>query len=146
MYAKTVLVMIAALALFGCQDRPKTETPAKPAANAALPQGHPPVGGAPAGQQQADPHAGIKSAELPSGVPTQKATVLQTVDADIYTYIEAKGEDGKIVWMALPKVSVAKGATIEYPTNVPPITNFPSKTLKRTFDSILFLQGIKIIK
>lgn len=145
MYVKTALLMIAALALFGCQDRPKTEVPAKPAANAALPQGHPPVGGAP-GQQQGNPHADLKSAALPTGTPTQKATVLQTVDADIYTYIEAKGEDGKIVWMALPKTSVAKGANIEYPTTMPPITNFSSKTLKRTFDSIYFIQGINIVK
>ena len=145
MHVKQTLILIAALALFGCQDRPKTEEPVKPLTNATLPQGHPPIGQT-AGQQQADPHAGLKATDLPVSTPTKKATVLQTIDVDIYTYIEAKGEDGKVVWMALPKTSVAKGTTIEYPTNVPPMINFASKTLNKTFDSILFLQGIKIVK
>ncbi len=83
---------------------------------------------------------------MPKGIPTKKATVVQTIDADIYTYIEAKGDDGKTVWMAMPKISVAKGTKIEYPSNVPPLTKFASKSLNRTFDSILFLQGITIVK
>jgi hypothetical protein len=132
MNAKTALVMVAALALFGCQERPKTEEPVKQPANAAQPQ--------------TDPHAGLKSTEVPAGIPTKKATVVQTIDADIYTYIEAKGDDGKTVWMAMPTIKVAKGAAIEYPTNVPPMTNFTSKTLNKTFESILFLQGITIVK
>lgn len=142
---KSVVVMIAALALFGCQDRPKTEEPAKPASSAAMPQGHPPVAGE-AQKPAGDPHAGLKATEVPAGAATKKATVLQTIDADIYTYIEAKGDDGKSVWMALPKTSVAKGANIEYPVDAMPMTNFTSKTLNRTFETILFVQGIKIVK
>ncbi|MGB4599351.1 MAG: hypothetical protein WBI04_05170 [Trichlorobacter sp.] len=146
MKAAVIIGMIATLALAsGCQDKPKTEAPAKQQAAATLPEGHPPVGDAKI-DPKADPHAGLKATSVPKGIPTKKATVVQTIDADVYTYIEAKGDDGKTVWMAMPTIKVAKGAKIEYPTNVPPITNFTSKTLKKTFESILFLQGVTIVK
>ena len=146
MKTAVIIAMIAALALAGCQGKPKTEAPANAEQSAAkLPEGHPPIGDAKI-DPKADPHAGLKATSVPKGIPTKKATVVQTIDADVYTYIEAKDDDGKTVWMTMPTVKVAKGATIEYPTNVPPMTNFTSKTLKKTFDSILFLQGITIVK
>lgn len=144
MKAAVIIAMTATLALAGCQDKLKTEAPVA-TQTTTLPAGHPPIT---AGQQmpKGDPHAGMKAVEVPNSVPTKKATVLQTIDADIYTYIEVKGDDGKNVWMALPKISVAKDTKIEYPANVPPIKNFTSKTLKKTFESIYFVQGIKVIK
>lgn len=142
---KLLLLTLAltSISITGCQEKPKTEAPVA-VQTAALPAGHPaitPNQAAPKG----NPHEGIKAVSVPATVPTNKATVLQTIDADVYTYIEAKGENGKTVWMALPKIEVQKGAKIEYPSDVPPIKNFTSKTLKKSFDSILFLQGIKII-
>lgn len=153
MKTTVVAVMIAALALAGCQDKPRTEAPTNKQA-AEMPAGHPPAAGMPAqdgksampGAPQADPHADMKAVDVPAGVPTKKATVVQTIDADIYTYIEAKGEDGKNVWMALPKTKVDKGAKIEYPSDVPALPKFTSKTLNRTFDNILFVSGIRISK
>ncbi|MDD2500249.1 MAG: hypothetical protein PHN92_05465 [Geobacter sp.] len=139
-----VILAISSISITGCQDKLKTEAPVA-TQTTTLPAGHPPIT---AGQQmpKGDPHAGMKAVEVPNSVPTKKATVLQTIDADIYTYIEAKGDDGKTVWMALPKISVVKDTKIEYPANVPPIKNFTSKTLKKTFESIYFVQGIKVIK
>lgn len=139
-----LLLAITSISLTGCQDRPKTEAPAA-VQSAALPAGHPPIGDAKI-DPKADPHAGLKAAAVPKGVPTKKANVVQTIDADIYTYIEAKGDDGKTVWMAMPKISVAKNAKIEYPSDVPPMKNFTSKTLNKTFETIYFIQGINIIK
>lgn len=153
MKTAVVTLMIATLAIAGCQDKPKTEAPTNQQ-TAAMPAGHPPMPGtdkvmpadaAHAGAK-ADPHAGLKPVELPPGTVTKKATVLQTIDADIYTYIEAKGDDGNNIWMALPKIKVDKGAKIEYPSDVPAIPKFSSKTLNRTFDNILFVPGIKILK
>ena len=144
MKAAVIIGTIATLALAGCQGKPKTEAPAPQQTAAKLPEGHPPIGDAKI-DPKADPHAGLKAMSVPKGIPTQKATVVQTIDADVYTYIEAKGDDGKTVWMALPKISVQKGAKIEYPTSAYVVKNFSSKTLKKTFDSILFLQGINII-
>lgn len=157
MKAAVITLMIATLAIAGCQDKPKTEAPTNQQ-TAAMPAGHPPMPGADKDGKQAmpadaahtgakaDPHAGLKPVELPAGTVTKKATVLQTIDADIYTYIEAKGDDGKNVWMALPKIKVDKGAKIEYPSDVPAIPKFSSKTLNRTFENILFVPGIKILK
>lgn len=139
-----LILAILSISILGCQDRPKTEA-LSTTQSSNLPAGHPPI----TAEQQmpkGDPHKGIKAVKVPTSVPTKKANVVQTIDADIYTYIEAKGEDGKIIWMALPKITVAKNAKIEYPANVPPINNFTSKTLKKTFETIYFVQGINVIK
>ncbi|HEX9023021.1 MAG TPA: hypothetical protein VF799_04190 [Geobacteraceae bacterium] len=125
------LLAIAALAFAGCQEKPKTEAPSA-AAPAQTPEG-------------ANPHAGIKAQELPAG-SGQKAKVTQTMDSGGYTYVEAADEKGQKVWMALPQTKVAVGDAIEYPADAVPMTNFKSKTLNRTFDKILFIPGIRVIK
>ncbi|NJD37943.1 MAG: hypothetical protein FIA89_06410, partial [Geobacter sp.] len=71
-----LLLAITSISLTGCQDRPKTEAPAA-VQSAALPAGHPPIGDAKI-DPKADPHAGLKAAAVPKGVPTKKANVVQT--------------------------------------------------------------------
>ena len=136
---KTALVVlsIAALALAGCKDKPKTEAPAAPQ-QGQMPAAQP--GAAPGG----DPHAGMEAQEIPAGAG-KKATVTQTMNSGGYTYVEAADEKGVKIWMALPETKVAKGDKIEYP-ETPPMVNFQSKTLNRTFDKILFVPGIRITK
>ena len=133
---KTALVVlsIAALALAGCKDKPKTEAPVATPGTAA------PGAVAPG----ADPHAGMKAQEIPAGAG-KKATVTQTMNSGGYTYVEAADEKGEKVWLALPETKVAKGDKIEYP-ETPPMVNFQSKTLKKTFEKILFVPGIRISK
>jgi hypothetical protein len=97
-------------------------------------------GAAPGG----DPHAGMKSQEIPAGAG-KKATVTETMNSGGYTYVEAADDKGVKIWMALPETKVAKGDKIEYP-EAPPMLNFQSKTLNRTFDKILFIPGIRIVK
>jgi hypothetical protein len=65
-----------------------------------------------------------------------KGTVLEVKDVDAYTYLRLKTKDGE-TWAAVNKAPVAKGAevTIE---NANVMTNFESKTLKKTFDRIVF--------
>lgn len=146
---KTALVVlsIAALALAGCQDKPKTEAPAAPQQQAQMPAAQP--GAAPAGAPGAaapggDPHAGMKAQEIPAGAG-KKATVTQTMNSGGYTYVEAADEKGVKVWLALPEIKVAKGDKIEYP-ETPPLANFQSKTLNKTFEKISFIPGIRIVK
>lgn len=136
-----VLLSIAALALAGCNDKPKTEAPgaAAPAAVPAAPAGAPGAA-APGG----DPHAGMKAQEIPAGVG-KKAKVTQTMNSGGYTYVEATTDKGTKEWLALPEMKVAVGANIEYP-ETPPLTNFQSKTLNKTFDKISFIPGIRIVK
>ena len=138
-----LLMSIIALSAAGCQ---KKEEPAKaPAPQAAMqsaaPQAGPqaPFAVAPGG----NPHAGMKSPEIQSG-PNHKGKVLQTMDASSYTYVEVE-EKGEKLWLAVMKTTVKKGDIIEFPDS-PPIINFTSKTLNRTFDKIIFAQGLRVVK
>ncbi|MFZ2949872.1 MAG: hypothetical protein WA003_10345 [Desulfuromonadaceae bacterium] len=133
---KTALVVlsIAALALAGCKDKPQTEAPA-PA---------PQQGQMPAAAPGGDPHAGMKAQEIPAGAG-KKATVTQTMNSGGYTYVEAADEKGEKVWLALPEIKIAKGDKIEYP-EAPPLANFQSKTLNKTFEKISFIPGVRIVK
>ncbi len=132
---KTALVVlsIAALAIAGCKDKPKTEAPvaAAPGAPTAVPPG-------------GDPHAGMKAQEIPAGTG-KKATVTETMNSGGYTYVEAADEKGEKAWLALPEMKIAKGDKIEFP-ETPPLANFHSKTLNRTFEKISFIPGVRITK
>jgi hypothetical protein len=70
--------------------------------------------------------------------------VLEVMDASIYTYMQVSSDNGP-VWLAASKTSVAKGATIGYP-NGAVMTNFHSKSMNRTFDRIIFLDKIEVLK
>jgi hypothetical protein len=75
------------------------------------------------------------AADPPAAAPL-KGEVLETTDAGPYTYLRLKTQDGEI-WAAVAKAPVKKGAkvTIENPMVM---TQFESKSLKKTFDKIVF--------
>ena len=131
------LLIIAALAFAGCKEKPKTEAPQQPAEMPAQ-------GQMPPGMPGANPHAGMKAQEIPAGAG-QKGKVTQTMNSGGYTYVEAANDKGEKIWMALPEFKVNVGDTIEYPV-APPMVNFQSKTLNKTFDKIMFIPGIRIVK
>ncbi len=137
---KTALVLLAivALAVAGCKDKPKTEAPQQ-AAPAGMPAAAPGAT-APGG----DPHAGMKAQDIPAGVG-KKAKVVQTMNSGGYTYVEAADEKGVKTWLALPEIKVKVGDSIEFP-ETPPLSNFQSKTLNKTFEKISFIPGIRIVK
>lgn len=148
---KTILVLlsIAAIALAGCNEKPKTEAPqaAAPAGApaAATPAQMPAQGAAPnAAAPGGDPHAGMKPQEIPAGAG-KKGKVSQTMNSGGYTYVEATNEKGVKEWLALPEMKVKVGDSIEYP-ETPPLANFQSKTLNKTFEKISFIPGIRIVK
>ncbi len=132
-----VVLAVLAFAVAGCQK--KEEAPkAGPQAGGA-PQM--PAGAAPGG----DPHAGLKPMEIPAGAG-HKGKVLQLMDASSYTYVEVE-EKGQKLWIAVMKESVVKegvkvGDTIEFPDS-PPMVNFQSKELKKTFDKVIFSAGLR---
>ena len=140
---KTALVIlsIAALAAAGCKDKPKTEAPQQPAAGAPAQM---PAGQPGAAQPGGDPHAGMKAQEIPAGVG-KKGKITQTMNAGGYTYVEAADDKGVKVWLALPEMKLTVGTTIEYP-ETPPMQNFQSKTLNKTFEKIMFVPGIRVLK
>jgi hypothetical protein len=72
---------------------------------------------------------------LPAG-NSVKGTVLEVTDVESYTYLRLKTKDGE-TWAAVTKAPVTKGAEVTI-TGVTVMTNFESKSLKRTFKTILF--------
>lgn len=148
-------LMIGALALAGCQDKPKTEAPTnQQTAGAPAAQ---PVGPAQPGAEKpkdaihgaapADPHAGMPTAggKIPAGKPTKTGKVLQFLDGGQYVYMEVQGDDGKKVWVATMPMKVNKGDKVKY-VDAPALPNFPSKALNRTFDALVLSEGVEVVK
>jgi hypothetical protein len=130
-----VALAVVALAAFGCskkQEAPKAEAPAAAPAGAA---GQP--GAAPGG----NPHAGIQKIEIPAGAG-HKGKVVETMNSGGYTYALVE-ENGQKLWVAVMETKIEKGAVVEFPDS-PPMVNFQSKTLNRTFDKIIFAPGLRI--
>jgi hypothetical protein len=87
----------------------------------------------------ASPHQGMKM--MPMSAPeiplTQQGTVKSAINVPMYTYIEADlGK--KTIWLATSTVAVKKGDTIHFDEGMV-MTNFYSKSLKRSFPSIVFV-------
>jgi len=72
----------------------------------------------------------------PAGVAPLQGKVLETMDAGPYTYLRLQTGNGE-TWAAVPKAAVQKGqqVTIQGPMTM---TQFESRTLNRTFDTIVF--------
>ena len=61
-----------------------------------------------------------------------------------YTYVEVE-ENGQKIWVAVMETQVKAGDVVEFPDS-PPMLNFQSKSLKRTFDKIIFAPGLRVSK
>ncbi|MCE9615274.1 MAG: GW dipeptide domain-containing protein [Lentisphaerae bacterium] len=103
-------------------------------------------------------HAGVAAGGLPAGHPTipgmdastppqapegealLTGTVLQTMNASKYTYIEVKTEQGTR-WLAAPQTTLAAGSEIKFPAGME-MQNFESPSIGRKFDSIYFVGGV----
>lgn len=74
-----------------------------------------------------------------------KGTVVSTIVTSNYTYIEVL-ENGKPLWLAALNVApVNKGDMVSYSTG-PVMANFYSKNLKRSFDKIIFVSKVAVVK
>jgi len=91
---------------------------------------------------------GAAIAETQPGASASKypnqGKVLEAMDASIYTYMQVTTSKDPI-WIAASRVKVAKGDTISYP-NGAVMKNFFSPSLNRTFDTILFLDKVEVMK
>lgn len=77
------------------------------------------------------------SQEAPAGLTGK---VVETMDSGGYTYVQIENA-GKKTWIAIPPTKITKGKTMTF---IPgsEMQNFKSKTLNRTFDSIIFSGGV----
>jgi hypothetical protein len=73
-----------------------------------------------------------------------KGKVISTINAGNYTYIEVS-EGGKTVWLAALEVAVKEGDMISY-SDGPVTTDIYSKSLNRTFEKVIFVSKVDIIK
>jgi hypothetical protein len=81
--------------------------------------------------------AWASDAPLPAASASSlKGTILEVKDVESYSYLRLKTKDGE-TWAAVARTPLKKGAqvTIE---NATVMTNFESKSLKRTFPTIVF--------
>ncbi len=67
---------------------------------------------------------------------TVKGKIVERLDADPYSYLRIKTEQGE-TWAAVPKTDKAAGADVEV-TNAMAMPDFESKTLKRKFELVYF--------
>jgi hypothetical protein len=130
---KTSLVLFLCLVVAAAGCKKKDEAPKMPPASAAKPAD---------GAHGGDPHAGLKPMEVPTAPTNHKGKVLETMNAAGYTYVQVD-EKGQKLWVAVMETKVTVGQTVEFPDS-PPMVNFQSKSLNRTFDKIIFAPGIKI--
>lgn len=79
----------------------------------------------------ANPHAGAKT------MLTQTGKVVSSIDVPTYTYVEVS-QGSKTIWLAANTTTVKKGDMVRFDDGMK-MTNFYSKSLKRTFPSILFV-------
>jgi len=73
---------------------------------------------------------------------TQKGKVLSTVAAPPYVYIEVS-QNKKSVWLAATALPLKKGDVIRFDQGMT-MTNFHSRTLNRTFPSVLFVNRVVV--
>ena len=71
---------------------------------------------------------------------SHKITVKEVLNANAYTYLLVT-EGEKEYWMAVPKTDVKVGKTYTYEGGME-MKKFESKDLKRTFDSVFFVEGL----
>ena len=128
---KTIVVLaVLALAAAGCQKKEEAPKPAEPQSGMPAQM---PAGG--------NPHAGLKPVEIPAGVG-HKGKVLEAMNAAGYTYVQVE-ENGQKIWVAVMETKVKPGDIVEFPDS-PPMLNFKSKTLNRTFEKIIFAPGLRV--
>jgi hypothetical protein len=71
--------------------------------------------------------------------PSLSGKVVETMNAGGYTYVRLEN-NGKKTWIAVPQMKAAVGQQMAFQPGQE-MTNFTSKSLNRTFDSIIFSNG-----
>ncbi|MGA7178933.1 MAG: hypothetical protein WBX11_05015 [Thiobacillaceae bacterium] len=75
---------------------------------------------------------------------TESGKVLSTINVPSYTYVELS-QGKKTIWLAASTVVVKKGDTVRFDKGME-MNNFYSRTLKRTFPSIIFVSSLVVDK
>jgi len=79
-----------------------------------------------------------------SNIAKNEGVVLDVIDTTGYTYMELENA-GNRFWIAAPTTQVKKGDHIRFVQNMT-MSNFTSKTLNRTFSTLIFVTSTEIKK
>lgn len=91
----------------------------------------------------AQPNA-AQGAAAPGKMADNEGIVVDFMDAGGYTYMELQNSGHKF-WIAAPTTQVNKGDHIRFGQSMV-MTNFTSKTLNRTFGTIIFVSSTEVKK
>ncbi len=91
---------------------------------------------APAPASQTQPAANTAPAAI-----SLSGKVVETMNSGGYTYVSLE-DNGKKTWVAIPATAVKVGQEVTCQPGME-MKNFTSKTLNRTFESIIFSGGIR---
>jgi hypothetical protein len=78
-----------------------------------------------------------------AGAQEQSCIVNEVTNAGGYTYIGCQKGSNQI-WLATPQITLQNGERISF-QEAPPLANFNSKAMGRTFESIAFVPGVSRI-
>ena len=141
------LVAVPFFVLPACSDNAEQKAAASTETKSAVSQPAPPkVAVAPPLAQVAvappvaDPHAGMKTPGPQPAGGGNEGRVLTVTEAGPYTYIEVDS-NGRRLWLAGNRMAVAVGENIRWGDSAV-MRNFQSKTLGRTFDTLLFVSQV----
>ena len=81
------------------------------------------------------------AAEKPKDESPVTGKVLQTMDGGGYSYVLLKKANGDKVWLAVPQTKIELGAQLSFKPGME-MVSLESKSLKRTFDRIIFSEGL----
>ncbi len=127
------LILVVPVTCLGADtEAGKTASPAPAAAPAT----------APAEKKPAEGHPAPPAAPGPEQVAKENISgkVLQTMNSGGYSYVYVETAEKK-VWVAVPQTTVQVGDVMTFKPGME-MTDFQSSSLKRTFDKIIFSEGV----
>ena len=83
----------------------------------------------------------VAPGELPDA---PRGTASEVMHSGGYTYVQVEMEDGVMHWLAGPQIGMAEGDMVSW-TGGMTMTDFTSSTLERTFEEILFVDGLQVV-
>lgn len=86
----------------------------------------------------------------PAAVPanvnlTNSGKIVEILDSPQYSFLKVADAKGKTVWLAGYKGNFTKGATVKYSDGMT-MNNFEAKSVKKTFDTIIFVDALEQVK
>lgn len=76
--------------------------------------------------------------------PPPQGTAGEVLHSGGYTYVQVEMDDGTSQWMAGPRTAMEEGDVVSWSGGMP-MTDFTSSTLERTFEEILFVDGLRVV-